>query len=179
MPRPEALQTSTVQVMRDEDAIPLLDTLNLLENSHVVNGSTQLFGGFGRPPDQGPAPHGICRCRSTGPRKSCARRWNTRRKCSRRFPVRVFNEGELFRTPLDAATLNRVRKVNFGVPDLSTFAMLGRNQAQSAPPGGHIGFSPIIPRTGEALLEYSRFYRDNLAAVIGRRHAALRWVRCS
>jgi 4-cresol dehydrogenase (hydroxylating) len=76
-----------------------------------------------------------------------------------------FNEGELFRTPLDAATLNRVRKVNFGVPDLSTFAMLGRNPANPAPPGGHIGFSPIIPRTGESVLEYVKFYRDNLPAV--------------
>jgi 4-cresol dehydrogenase (hydroxylating) len=28
-----------------------------------------------------------------------------------------------------------------------------------------MGFSPIIPRTGEAVLEYTRFYRDNLAAV--------------
>src|SRR5690606_1241454 len=76
-----------------------------------------------------------------------------------------FTEGELFRTPLDAATLDRVRKVSFGVPDLSTFSMLGRNQANPAPPGGHMGFSPIIPRTGEAVLAYSRFYRENLAEV--------------
>ncbi len=82
-----------------------------------------------------------------------------------KIPGARFTEGELFRTPLDAATLNRVRKVNFGVPDLSTFAMLGRNPANPAPPGGHIGFSPIIPRTGEAVLEYSRFYTENLAEV--------------
>jgi 4-cresol dehydrogenase (hydroxylating) len=28
-----------------------------------------------------------------------------------------------------------------------------------------MGFSPIIPRTGEAVLEYSQFYRENLQAV--------------
>jgi 4-cresol dehydrogenase (hydroxylating) len=43
--------------------------------------------------------------------------------------------------------------------------MLGRNPANPAPPGGHIGFSPIIPRSGEAVLEYFRFYRENLAEV--------------
>ena len=29
----------------EEDVVPLLDTLNRLENQHVLNGSTQLFGG--------------------------------------------------------------------------------------------------------------------------------------
>jgi len=43
--------------------------------------------------------------------------------------------------------------------------MLGRTQASPDPAGGHIGFSPIIPRTGEAVLEYLAFYRENLAQV--------------
>ena len=45
MPRPEAYMSANVQVMREEDIVPLMDTLNLLENQHVVNGSTSLFGG--------------------------------------------------------------------------------------------------------------------------------------
>ena len=45
MPRPEALMMSTVTSTRDEDIVPMLDVLNLLENQHVVNGSTQIFGG--------------------------------------------------------------------------------------------------------------------------------------
>ena len=166
MPRPEAMQSSTVQVMRDEDLVPLLDTLNRLENQlrrerfdepvRRRNG-TRRGAGTRRPGPQ-------C-CRSTVRRRWSARRRNTAREQFAKIPGSRFTEGELFRTPLDAATLNRVRKVNFGVPDLSTFAMLGRNPANPAPPGGHIGFSPIIPRTGEAVLEYSRFYRENLAAV--------------
>jgi len=43
--------------------------------------------------------------------------------------------------------------------------MLGRSPANPEPAGGHIGFSPIIPRTGEAVLEYQRFYRENLPKV--------------
>ena len=44
MPRPEALLMSTVTSMRDEDIVPMLDVLNRLENEHLVNGSTQIFG---------------------------------------------------------------------------------------------------------------------------------------
>jgi len=66
---------------------------------------------------------------------------------------------------LSAADLQRVRLVHFGIPNLSTFGMLGRSPANPEPAGGHIGFSPIIPRTGEAVLEYQRFYRENLPKV--------------
>ncbi|HXC60537.1 MAG TPA: FAD-dependent oxidoreductase, partial [Steroidobacteraceae bacterium] len=45
MPRPECMQTFTVRAPRDEDLIALVDTLNLVENQHVVNGSTSLNGG--------------------------------------------------------------------------------------------------------------------------------------
>jgi (+)-pinoresinol hydroxylase len=45
MPRPEAYIDGTVQVFNDRDIVPLMDTLNLLENQHIVNGSTQLGGG--------------------------------------------------------------------------------------------------------------------------------------
>jgi 4-cresol dehydrogenase (hydroxylating) len=78
-----------------------------------------------------------------------------------------FVEGELFRTPLSADALARVRLVNFGIPNLSTFAMLGRSPANPQPDGGHIDFSPIVPRTGESLLEFKRYYSENLSKVSG------------
>jgi 4-cresol dehydrogenase (hydroxylating) len=157
MPRPEAFQMSTAQVMRDEDLPAMLDTLNVLENQHVVNGSTQMFGG--------PQGRWTVQVPIYGPEKVVRAQMEYCKEQFAKIPDLRFTDGELFRTPLDAATLNRVRKVNFGVPDLSTFAMLGRNQANPAPPGGHMGFSPIIPRTGEAVLEYMAFYRENLDAV--------------
>jgi 4-cresol dehydrogenase (hydroxylating) len=165
MPRPEAMQSASVQGMREQDIVPLLDTLNLLENQHVVNGSTSLFGG----PRPAGAPAGgatwTLQLPIYGPEKVVRAQMEYAKEKFAKIPDARFTEGELLRTPLDAATLNRVRKVSFGVPDLSTFAMLGRNAANPAPPGGHIGFSPIIPRTGESVLEYVHFYRDNLAAV--------------
>lgn len=165
MPRPEALQGSTIQVSRTEDIVPLLDTLNLLENQLIVNGSTQMFGVLPGMPQAPGAAAWTMQAPVYGPEKIVRAKMEYVREQFSKIPGARFTEGELFRTPLDAATLNRVRKVNFGVPDLSTFAMLGRNPANPAPPGGHIGFSPIIPRTGEAVLEYSRFYTENLAEV--------------
>jgi 4-cresol dehydrogenase (hydroxylating) len=37
---------------------------------------------------------------------------------------------------------------------------LGRSPANPDPAGGHIGFSPIVPRTGESLLEFRRYYDE-------------------
>jgi len=158
MPRPEAMQSATVQVSRAEDAVPLIDTLNLLENQHVVNGSTQLGGNGANWSLQLPiyGPEKVVREQMAYCRDKFARIANSR-----------FTEGELFRTPLDEATLARVRAVNFGIPNLSTFQMLSRTPGQADPnvSTGHMDFSPILPRTGEALLEFAQFYRDNLPAV--------------
>jgi (+)-pinoresinol hydroxylase len=155
MPRPECMQSASVRVTRAEDAVPLIDTLNLLENQHVVNGSTQL-GGTG-------ASWNLT-LPIYGPEKVVRAQMEYCREKFARIAGSVFTEGALIRTD-DAAAMARVRKVNFGIPDLSTFNMLGRNQGNPNPPGGHMGFSPILPRTGEALLEFAKFYADNLPAV--------------
>jgi 4-cresol dehydrogenase (hydroxylating) len=122
----------------------------------VVNGSTQLGGSGSSWSLQLPI---------YGPERVVRAQMEYSKELFAKIPDSTFTEGELVRTPLDSAAMNRVRKVNFGIPDLSTFSMLGRNQPDQTPPGGHMDFSPILPRTGEALLEYSQFYRENLAAV--------------
>jgi FAD/FMN-containing dehydrogenase len=155
MPRPEAMQSATIRVTRAEDAIPLIDTLNLLENQHVVNGSTQLGGSGANWSLQLPI---------YGPERVVRAAMEYSKELFARIPDSTFTAGELVRTD-DATSLARVRKVNFGIPDLSTFQMLSRTQQNPNAPGGHMDFSPILPRTGEALLEFSEFYRDNLPAI--------------
>jgi (+)-pinoresinol hydroxylase len=163
MPRPQAYVTGTVQIFRDEDLVPLIDTLNLLENQHVVNGSTQIFGG--NPARAAEAPNWSCSVPLYGPEKVIRAALEYAKEQFARIAGSRFVESELIRTPLSEETLSRVRKVNFGVPDLSTFAMLGRSAANPEPAGGHIGFSPILPRIGESLLEFQSFYRENLPKV--------------
>jgi (+)-pinoresinol hydroxylase len=163
MPRPEAYISGTAQVFNDGDIVPLMDTLNLLENQHVVNGSTQLGGGaaFG----QGRGPAWTLRVPIYGPEKVIRAQLDYAREKFEAIEGCRFVEGDLIRTPLSDEDRARVQLVNFGIPNLSTFALLGRSPMQPNPPGGHIGFSPIIPRTGEELLKFRDFYRANLAEV--------------
>ena len=163
MPRPEVLLTATVTSARDEDIVPMLDVLNLLENQHVVNGSTQIFGGFERAPANSPA--WTIQVPIYGPEKVVRAQMDYARSKFAAIAGLNFVEGEVFRTPLSPDALARVRLVNFGIPNLSTFALLGRSPANPNPDGGHIDFSPIVPRTGESLLEFKRFYRENLPKV--------------
>jgi 4-cresol dehydrogenase (hydroxylating) len=165
MPRPEALMSATVTSSRDEDIVPMLDVLNLLENQHLANGSTQIYGGPDRPAGNSPA--WTITVPIYGPEQVVRAQIDYAKTRFTAIPGVSFVEGELFRTPLSPDALARVRLVNFGIPNLSTFAMLGRSPANPTPAGGHIGFSPIVPRTGEALLEFRSFYRENLPKVTG------------
>jgi 4-cresol dehydrogenase (hydroxylating) len=165
MPRPEAMWSATATSARDEDIVPMLDALNRLENEHVVNGSTGIFAGAVRPVPNSPA--WTITVPIYGPEKVVRAQMEYAKSKFTAIPGVNFVEGELFRTPLSAEALTRVRLVNFGIPNLSTFQMLGRSPANPHPEGGHIGFSPIVPRTGESLLEFKRFYHDNLAKVSG------------
>ncbi|MEJ0008694.1 MAG: FAD-binding oxidoreductase [Steroidobacteraceae bacterium] len=165
MPRPEALVSATVTGARDEDIVPMMDVLNLLENQHVVNGSTSIFGGVSRP--GGSAAAWTITLPIYGPEEVVRAQMHYVQTKFTAIPNVNFVQGELFRTPLSPEALARVRLVNFGIPNLSTFAMLGRSAGNPEPDGGHIGFSPIVPRTGESLLEFRRFYSENLSKVSG------------
>jgi (+)-pinoresinol hydroxylase len=161
MPRPEAMQSATVRVPRNEDAVALIDTLNLLENQHVVNGSTSL-GGLGG----GPTAAGWSLTLPIyGPEKVIRAQMDYCKDKFAKIPGAVFTEGEVWKIPLTGDQAARARKTSFGIPDLSTFGFLGRTVAEPNPPGGHMDFSPILPRTGEALVEFAQFYRDNLPGV--------------
>jgi 4-cresol dehydrogenase (hydroxylating) len=64
-----------------------------------------------------------------------------------------FEDRASYRFPLDADQLAKiVNPVPFGVPSLQTFSIGGpRSQ-------GHMWFSPIIPMTGEAVLEAQKVF---------------------
>jgi hypothetical protein len=164
MPRPEAYISGTARVLSDAGIVPLMDTLNLLENQQMVNGSTQLGGGSGfgggggwslEVPIYGPA--AVIRAQLEYARS----KFEAIEGCT-------FTESALIMTqgPGEEAPPG-VRLVNFGVPNLSTFSLLGRSQFQPNPAGGHIGFSPILPRRGEELLRFRDFFRSNAAEISG------------
>ena len=94
-----------------------------------------------------------------GPTKVVQAQWE---HCKDRFaaiPGAKSTDGELMSLPLTPEQLEKVHKVVFGVPNLSIFFIGARSEANpDHPSDGHMWFSPIIPRTGEAVFEAQKVF---------------------
>jgi (+)-pinoresinol hydroxylase len=106
-----------------------------------------------------------------GPEKSIAANWEyVRERIGAAIPGSRFEDGVSYRFPLTAeqqADVQRVhRLVDIGIPNMSIFAIAGGRTPQNpdSADGGQFYFAPMIPRTGEAILEANRVlgqaYRD-------------------
>jgi len=101
-----------------------------------------------------------CRFQFYGPPKVIQAQWEYAKEQLSAIPGAKFQDGELFRIPLSAADQERVQKVVFGIPNLSIFFIGARSDTNPNPTEGHMWFSPIIPRTGEAVFEAQKVFGD-------------------
>ncbi len=94
-----------------------------------------------------------------GPPKILEAQWQHAKEKLSAIPGAQFLEGDQYRIPLSPAELAHVSKNAFGVPSLEIFSLIARTEAG---PGleGHVGFSPIIPRTGEAIFEAQKVFGE-------------------
>jgi 4-cresol dehydrogenase (hydroxylating) len=194
MPEPDAYLTGTVTVPKHEDLVPLVDTLNYLENSGVVNGMPQLgsplLGDVFNPPGaeladslarnastaefedyarrQGTG-YWSCTLKFYGPTKAIAANWEYAQQKFSVIPGVTFENGATFRFPLSAGEIEDITRnqalgslgstlPEFGVPGLAMFSIGARTETNPNPSDGHMWFSPIIPRTGEAIFEANRVF---------------------
>jgi 4-cresol dehydrogenase (hydroxylating) len=106
-----------------------------------------------------------------GPEKTIDGSWEyAQTRIGASIPGARFEAGVKYRFPLTAeqqADVQRVhRLVDIGVPNMSIFAIAGGRTQQNpdSADGGQFYFAPMIPRTGEAILEANRVlgqaYRD-------------------
>ncbi len=87
-----------------------------------------------------------------GPAEVVKAQWEyTKRLCSE-IPGASFTGGEVIAMPPTEEQLKTLSKGNFGIPALSIF-WIGARSEYSDPTYGHITCSPIIPRTGEGIVE--------------------------
>jgi len=99
-----------------------------------------------------------CTLKFYGPAKVLPLQWEY---CQQRFaaiPGARFSDGPMLKMPLTAQQQSTVHKPEFGLPALSVFTMGARNENNPNPTSGHQWFSPIIPRSGEAVFEANRVF---------------------
>jgi 4-cresol dehydrogenase (hydroxylating) len=179
-PEPEAYLSGTVMAPKRDDIHALVETLAHLLNSGVVQGTTSVLNTV----DFGPPDPELARIRvgsSTidleryvaqkglgywtvdlpfyGPSKVIAAQWEYAKEKFSTIPGIQFRDGASYRFPLDAAALEKIpNPVPLGVPSLTTFAIGGPFSQ------GHMWFSPIIPMTGDAVIEatqvFEQVYKD-------------------
>jgi (+)-pinoresinol hydroxylase len=94
-----------------------------------------------------------------GPPKIIQAQWEYSKERLSAIAGAKFIEGEFYKIPLKPEELAKVSKNAFGVPSLSIFSLVARTEDH---PGleGHVGFSPIIPRTGEAVFEAQKVFGE-------------------
>jgi FAD/FMN-containing dehydrogenase len=178
-PEPEAYLTGTITVPRRDDLVPLVATLAYLMNSSIVLGTTSVASplAFVRPDAEltalrakpgGPSTqeldqyaqernigHWSIELPFYGPAKVVAAQWEYAKEKFSAIAGVKFQEGATHRFPSDPKDLEQFpNSVAIGVPNLSVFGVGGARSQ------GHVWFSPIIPMTGEAVLEAQQVFTE-------------------
>jgi FAD/FMN-containing dehydrogenase len=188
MPEPEAYLSATVFVPRHVDLVPLVDTVNYLENSGITNGIPELYSPVMKMAPAGgetPSPalkilidnaiegdshdldaygrsKGLAawsfKLKFYGPPAVILEQWNACKSRLSRIAGATFDAGKVIRTPLTAEQMEQVPKPEFGIPALSIWGLVSRTKQEPGAHYGHQGFSPIIPRSGEAVFEANKLF---------------------
>jgi hypothetical protein len=199
MPEPEAYQRCTVSVPRYQDLMPLVETLNFVENSRITSGFPDIESPLlGYPPvgqvqqwnETGPpkmsAEHlklmtgtklgfspeieaygaraGIPYWRLWlsfhGPEEVVAAQWRAAQRHFARIAGAKFAVVDQLKLPVDAQQATKYHEPELGVPSLRAFSIGARTPWTPTPSKGHMWFSPIIPRTGAAIIEANRVFSE-------------------
>lgn len=188
MPEPEAYLSATVFVPRHLDLVPLVDAVNYLENSAITNGIPELYspvmkmapaggetpstelkalidqaiqgspGGLDAYGQSKGLPAWSCKLKFYGPPGVILEQWKACKARLAHIPGVTFDDGKVIRTPVTAEQKEQIPKPEFGIPALSIWGLVSRTAQNPGAHYGHQGFSPIIPRSGEAVFEANRMF---------------------
>jgi hypothetical protein len=191
-PKPEAFRKITIKVYNREDIIPLVAIQSHLENAGLCMGlpdfgTPLLRNAAGANPDTtaevmallrtpgGPPmdqltslgkknniPYWTLELKYYGPPGVIDAQWAYAKGRFSEIEGVQFDEDKLYTLPFSEADLKEIHKVSLGIPNLAIFFIGARTAQNSDPDDGHIWFSPMIPRTGEAILEAQEFYGKEL-----------------
>ena len=91
-----------------------------------------------------------------GPEATNASNWEyAKAKIAAAVDGATFEEVERLRFPLTEEQKHNARhRVAIGVPNLEIFFIGARSELNPTPSDGHVWFSPVIPKSGEAILDF-------------------------
>jgi FAD/FMN-containing dehydrogenase len=101
-----------------------------------------------------------CKLSFYGAEKANAANWEYAKEKFSAIPGVKFEENESYKLPLTPEQREKVHKPQFGIPSLAMFSIGARSPVNPQPTSGHMWFSPIIPRTGEAIFEANRVFAE-------------------
>jgi 4-cresol dehydrogenase (hydroxylating) len=186
MPAPESYLSGSIHVPRRAQIADLIDLVGLLENQGIggepqyssalheeqQRPEFQALSANGRFPSDAELdafaahcgkPYWTVKLQFYGPSEVVAAQWQAARRIARaRIPDATFADGDAFRLPLSKEDQQKVDLVAFGIPSLAQFALTARSPWNPAGSDGHLFFTPIIPKTGEAILKYQQVMWDEL-----------------
>ncbi|HXW62772.1 MAG TPA: FAD-binding protein [Candidatus Acidoferrales bacterium] len=99
-----------------------------------------------------------CKLSFYGAPKANEANWEFAKEKFSAIPGTKCVENESYKLPLTAEEREKVHKPQFGIPSLAMFSIGARSRTNPDPTNGHMWFSPIIPRTGEAIFEANRVF---------------------
>lgn len=190
MPEPEAYYSRQVMVPRRRDIIPLTELVNEFEYAGLIGMPEYLCplapGGMIVDPQLADlvkradvwtsdavdryaasrqSPYWICNLQFYGPAETVEANWrHVQRRFTQAIPDVRFGDLETLKFPLTADQEAAAQhKVLIGVPNMNIFSLGARSQMNPSPMDGHLLFSPIVPRTGEAVLKAQQVFATALA----------------
>ena len=95
-----------------------------------------------------------------GPAEVIQAQWQAAQRHFARIAGAKFAVVDQLRLPIDAQQATKYHEPEFGVPSLRAFSIGARTPWTPTPSKGHMWFSPIIPRTGEAIIEANRVFSE-------------------
>ena len=102
-----------------------------------------------------------CSLKFYGPEPIIRAQWEyAKAKFAAAIPGATFRDPLFIKLPLSEADKARIHLPEFGIPSLAIFSIGARSPTNPNPTNGHMWFSPIIPRTGEAILEANRVFAE-------------------
>jgi len=104
-------------------------------------------------------PHWSCTVSFYGGPKANQGNWEFAQEKFSAIPGAKFSFGGAYKLPLTPEVQAKFNLPQFGIPSLQMFSIGARSETNPTPGEGHIWFSPIIPRTGEAVFEANRVFR--------------------